>query len=94
MIKKFENRENIFRNDNNDVVMLSNDNVDYIKLAVKERAKTKNLKIKKKYLILQEKNRRLLKLIKNDEIKTSSTRRRKIIKIDENLFAKVSKLKR
>ena len=94
LMKKFENRKNIFQNDNDDVVTSSSDNVDYVKLIVKEKIKTKNLKTKKEYLILQKKNKRFLKLIKNDEIKTSSTRRCKITKVDENLFAKVSKLKR
>ena len=93
-MKEFKNRKNIFRSDNNDVVTLSNDNVDYTELVVKKRKKTKNLKIKRKYLILQERNRRLLKSIKDDEVETSSTRRRRITKIDENLFAKVLKLKR
>ena len=93
-MNKFKNQENIFRNDNNDIVTLSNNNIDYVELVVKKRTKTKNLKIKKKYLILQEKNRRFLKSIKNDEIETSSTRRRRIIKIDENFFMKDSKLKR
>ena len=93
-MKKFENRENIFRNNNDDVVMSSNDNVDYTELVVKKKTKTKNLKVKRKYLILQEKNKRFLKLIRNDEVETLLTRRRKITKIDENLFAKVSKLKR
>ena len=51
-MKEFENRKNISRNDNDDVVMSSSDNVDYIKLVVKEKIKTKNLKIKKKYFIL------------------------------------------
>ena len=77
-MKKFENRKNIFRNDNDNVVTLLNDNVDYAEFIVKVRIKTKNLKIKKEYLILQERNRRFLKLIKNNEIKTSSTRRRKV----------------
>ena len=52
LMKKFENRENISRSDNDDVVTSSNDNVDYIELVVKEKTKTKNLKIKRKYLIL------------------------------------------
>ena len=93
-MKKFENWEDIFQNDNNDVVTSSNDDVDYVKLVVKEKTKTKNLKVKRKYLILQKRNKRLLKLIKNDEVETSSTRRRKIIKIDENFLVKVLKLKR
>ena len=91
---KFENRENIFRSDNDDVVTSSNDNVDYIEFVVKKKVKTKNLKAKKEYLILQKRNKRFLKSIKNDEIETSLTRRRRITKVDENLFIKVSKLKR
>ena len=94
LMRKFENRENIFRNNNDDVVTLSNDNVDYAELVVKEKTKTKNLKVKKKYLILQKRNKRFLKSIRNDEIETSSTRHRKITKIDENFLAKASKLKR
>ena len=92
-MKKFENREDIFRSDNDDVVTSSNDNVDYVELVVKERTKTKNLKIKKEYFILQKRNRRFLKSIKNDKIETSSTRRRRITEIDENFFIKVLKLK-
>ena len=51
-MKKFENRKDIFRNDNDDVVTSSNDNVDYAELVVKKKTKTKNLKVKKEYLIL------------------------------------------
>ena len=94
LMKKFENRKNIFRNNNDDVVTLSNDNVDYVELIVKEKAKTKNLKVKKEYFILQKKNKRFLKSIKNDEVEAPLTRRRRITKIDENLFAKTLKLKR
>ena len=54
----------------------------------------KNLKVKKEYLILQERNKQFLKSIKNDEVETSSTRRRKITKNNENLFIKTLKLKR
>ena len=93
LMKKFENRENIFRNDNDDVTMLLNDNVDYVKLVVKKKTKTKNLKIKKEYFILQERNKRFLKSIKDDEIKTLLTRCRRVTKINENFFAKVLKLK-
>ena len=93
-MKEFENRKNIFRNDNDDIIMLSNDNVDYVKLVVKKRTKTKNLKVKRKYFILQEKNKRFLKSIKDDEIETSSTRCRKITKINENFLIKILKLKR
>ena len=93
-MKKSENRENIFRSNINDVVTSSSDNVDYVEFIAKKRTKTKNLKTKRKYFILQERNKRFLKSIKNDKVETSSTRRRKIIKIDENLFAKALKLKR
>ena len=93
-MKEFENRKNIFRNDNNDVVTSSNDDVDYVKLVVKKKTKTKNLKIKREYLILQKRNKRFLKSIKNDKIVTSSTQRRIIIKIDKNFLAKTSKSKR
>ena len=51
-MKKFENRKNIFRNDNDDIVTSSNDDVDYVEFVVKKKTKTKNLKIKKKYFIL------------------------------------------
>ena len=92
-MKEFDNWEDIFQNNNDDVITLLNDDVNYIKLVAKEKTKTKNLKVKKKYFILQEKDRRFLKLIKNNEIETSSMRHRKIIKIDKNFLAKVSKLK-
>ena len=94
LMKKFENRENIFWNNNDDVVTSSSDNVDYAELVVKEKIKTKNLKVKRKYFILQERNKRFLKSIKDDEIETLSTRRRRITEIDENLFTEILKLKR
>ena len=52
LMREFENRKNIFRSDNDDVVTSSNDNVNYIELVVKKKTKTKNLKIKKEYFIL------------------------------------------
>ena len=52
LMRKFKNRENIFRNDNDDVVTSSSDNIDYIEFVVKEKTKTKNLKVKREYLIL------------------------------------------
>ena len=54
-MKEFENRENIFRNNNDDVVASSNDDVDYIKFIVKKKLKMKNLKVKRIYFILQKK---------------------------------------
>ena len=59
LIEKFKNRKNTFRSDDENVAMSSNDNVDYVELVAKKRKKTKNLKIKKEYLILQKKNKRL-----------------------------------
>ena len=93
-MKKFENRKNIFQNDNDNVVTSSSDNINYAELVVKKRTKTKNLKIKRKYFILQEKNKRLLKSIKNNEIEILSTRHRRITRIDEDFFTKILKLKR
>ena len=92
-MRKFENRENIFQSDNDDIITLSSDDVDYVKFVIKKRIKTKNLKVKKKYFILQKRNKQFLKLIKNNKIETSSTRRRKITKIDKNFLAKTLKLK-
>ena len=51
-IKEFENRKNIFRSDDKDVAMSLNNNVNYVKLVAKKRKKTKNLKVKRKYLVL------------------------------------------
>ena len=51
-MKKFKNRENIFRNDNDDIITSLNDDVNYVEFVVKERTKTKNLKVKRKYFIL------------------------------------------
>ena len=41
----------------------NNNKVNYTKLVVKKRTKTKNLEVKKKYLILQERNKYLQKSI-------------------------------
>ena len=93
-MKKFENQKIIFRNHNNDVIItLLNSDVNYVEFVIKLKIKTKKLKVKRKYLILQERNKRFLKLIKINEIKTLSTQRHKITKIDKNLFAKILKLK-
>ena len=94
LTKKFENRENISRSDDEDVATSSSDNVDYVELVAKKRKKTKNLKIKREYLILQKRNRRLRKSLRNDEVKTQSTRRCKTIEIDENFLTEASELKR
>ena len=61
LTEKFENRKNISRSDDEDVATSSNDNVDYVELVAKKRKKTKNLKIKREYFILQKRNRRLRK---------------------------------
>ena len=41
-MKKFKNRKNISRNNNDDVITSLNDDVDYVEFAVKEKTKTKN----------------------------------------------------
>ena len=41
--------------------MLSNESVNYVEFVAKKRAKAKKLKVKRKYLILQKKNKRLQK---------------------------------
>ena len=51
-MRKFENRENIFQSNIDDVVTLLNDDVDYVQLAAKKKTKIKNLKVKKEYFIL------------------------------------------
>ena len=51
------------------------------------------MKIKRKYFILQEINKRLRKSLRNNEIKTQLTRRRKTIKINENFLIEISELK-
>ena len=46
----------------------NNNKIDYTKFVVKKQAKTKNLEIKKRYLILQKKNKRLQKLVRDNKI--------------------------
>ena len=73
---------------------MSNDNINYVELVAKKRKKTKNLKVKKEYFILQKKNKQLREFLRNDEIKTQLTRRCKTIEIDESFLIKTSELKR
>ena len=42
LTKKFENRENIFRSDDENVATSLSDNVDYVEFIAKKRKKTKN----------------------------------------------------
>ena len=56
-----------------------NDAVDYIALVEKKRARSKNLKIKKKYQILLKKNKRLQIFFQNNEISMSIRRRRSVV---------------
>ena len=70
---------------------MSNDNVNCVKFIAKK--KTKDLKVKKEYFILQEKNRRLRKFLRNNEIKTQLTQRCKTIEINENFLTEILKLK-
>ena len=59
-----------FQVENNASTLLSRNNneIDYAKLVVKTRTKTKKLEVKRKYLILQERNKYLQKLIQNNKI--------------------------
>ena len=91
--EKFENRKNIFRSNDEDVATSLSDNVNYVKLIAKKRIKAKNLKVKRKYLILQKRKKRLREFLRNDKVKTSLTRRRRTIEIDESFLTEVSKLK-
>ena len=63
LTEKFENRENTFRSDDENVATSSSDNVDYVELVAKKRKKTKNLKVKREYFILQKRNKRLRKFL-------------------------------
>ncbi len=59
-----------FQVENNASTLLScnNNEIDYAKLVVKKQTKTKSLETKRKYLILQKRNKRLQKLIRNNKI--------------------------
>ena len=52
------------------------------------------MKIKRKYFILQKRNRQFLKSITKNKIKMSFTQRRRLTKADENFLAKILKSKR
>ena len=70
--KKLTNKLNFqVENNANTLLFCNNNKVDYAKLVVKERAKTKNLKIKKKYLILQKRNKRLQKSMRDKRLQKS-----------------------
>ena len=73
---------------------MMSENIDYIALLEKKKKKAKNLKVKKKYLILQKRNQRLQEFLRDDEIETSLTRKRKATKINKKLFMNALKLKR
>ena len=52
LAEKFKNWKNIFQNNIEDVATLLSEYVDYVELVAKKKTKAKNLKIKRKYLIL------------------------------------------
>ena len=68
------NNEKIFNHEFNE-----NDAVDYIAFVEKKRARSKNLKAKRKYQILLKRNKRLQTFFRNDEVSMSIRRRRSVV---------------
>ena len=66
-----------------------NDAVDYTALVKKERARSKNLKIKREYQILLKRNKRLQISFRDDEISVSIRRRRSAVRASDNSFDKI-----
>jgi len=72
----------------------NNNEIDYAKLVVKEQTKTKNLEVKKEYLILQKRNKYLQKSIRNNKIILQEQHRKRINNTNKNSFNNVFALKR
>ena len=66
-----------------------NNAVDYIAFVEKERARNKNLKVKKEYQIQLKKNKRLQALFRNDEISVSIKRKRNVVRASDNFFDEI-----
>ena len=71
-----------------------NDAVDYIALVEKKRARSKNLKTKRKYQILLKRNKRLQTSLRNDEVSVSIRHRRNAVRASDNSFDEISQFKR
>ncbi len=72
----------------------NNNKVDHAKLVVKKRAKTKNLEVKRKYFILQKRNKRLQKSIRNNKVTSQKQRCKYINNANKDSFDNVFALKR
>ena len=66
-----------------------NDAVDYTALVEKERARNKNLKVKKEYQILLKKNKRLQISFRDDKISVSIRRRRSAARANNDSFDEI-----
>ena len=85
-----------FQVENNANMLLSRNNnkVDYAKFVIKKQAKTKNLETKRKYLILQKRNKRLQKSIRNNKVTSQEQRCKRISNANKNSLNNVFVLKR
>ena len=70
-----------------------NDAVDYTAFVEKERARNKNLKVKREYQILLKRNKRLQISFRNDEISASIRRKHSIVRVNDNFFDKTFQFK-
>ena len=68
--------------------------VDYTALVKKKRARNKNLKIKREYQILLERNKRLQTFLRNDEINVSIRRKRSAVRASDDSFDEIFQFKR
>ena len=80
------------RNDNKKIFsheFSENDVVNYIAFVKKKRARSKNLKIKRKYQILLKRNKRLQTSFRNDKVSMSIKRKRNVVRINDDFFDKI-----
>ncbi len=72
----------------------NNNKIGYAKFVVKKQAKTKNLKIKKKYLILQKRNKHLQKSIRDNKVASQEQYCKYISNANRDFFNNAFALKR
>ena len=85
------------RNDNKETLnheFSENDAVDYTALVEKERARNKNLKVKREYQILLKRNKRLQISLRDDEVSVSIRRKRNVVRINNDFFDEIFQFKR
>ena len=70
------------------------DAVDYTALVEKKRARSKNLKVKRKYQILLKRNKRLQAPLRNDEVNVLIRRKRSVVRASDDSFDETSQFKR